>query len=423
MQASFRERAAWCLFDFANSAFPTLALTAFGAPYFQAVLVGPRGVDLGPLHLDGTSAWALTISASMLVVTLSSPLVGALADRGHKRALLLAYSAACVAATAGLAVLPPGSALLAMALYAIANVAFEGGYVFYNAFLPELASPERLGRLSGAGWALGYAGGLGALACAAPLLPRDYAAAEAAAGGRVYLVVAGWYALFALPALLVLRDRPRPGPAPIGVGSAFAEVGRTIRGLRHTPAILFFLVAYLLYADAIDTTIQFTGIYTQEVLSFTPSDNVRLFMVLNVVAGPGALAFGFLVDRIGARRSIQITLGLWCGVIGLALAATDRASFWPAAGLAAVVIGATQAGSRALMARLAPRERMAELMGFLALSGKASAVVGPLVYGAAAAAFAVPGDPAAGHRAAIACVGALFPLAMVALGRVREAEG
>jgi UMF1 family MFS transporter len=413
-----RERIAWCVFDFANSAFPTIALTAFGAPYFVSVLIGPRGVDLGPLHLDGTGAWALTIALSMLAVTITSPVLGAIADRGRKRALLAAYVALCIAATVGLGLLAPGSGLFAVALYAIANFAFEGAYVFYNAFLPDLAPPDRLGRLSGAGWALGYVGGLLSLILVRPLLPSDYSAAEAAAGSRVYFVVAAWYALFSLPTLLVLRDRaPR---APLDLGRAFSDVGRTLRGLRAQRAIVLFLIAYLLYTDALDTTIHFTGIYTREVLGFGPDDNVTLFIVLNVIAGPGALLFGALVDRIGPRRGIQATLVVWCAVIVLALAARDRATFWPAAICAALVIGATQAGSRAMMARLAPRDRVAEHMGFLSLSGKASAVFGPLIYGATAAAFHDPAAPGRGHRIAIACVGALFPIAMLVLSRVDD---
>jgi UMF1 family MFS transporter len=416
-RSTFFQRAAWCLFDFANSAFPTLALTAFGAPYFASVLVGPRGVDLGPLHLDGTGAWGMTISLSMLAVTLSSPVMGAVADQGRKRNLLAIYVGICVAATAALGLIPAGSGLLAMALYAIANFAFEGAYVFYNAFLPELVPPERIGQLSGAGWALGYVGGLGALALALPLLPSHYAAEDAAAGSRVYFLVAAWYAIFSLPTLVRLRDR-KVEHRPIAVGAAFREVARTLRELRHDRAIALFLVAYLLYTDALDTTVHFTGIYTDEVLAFGPEDNVRLFMVLNVIAGPGALGFGFLVDRIGARRSIQIMLSLWCVVIVLAITATDRASFWPAAVVAAIVIGATQAASRSMMALLAPRERMAEMMGFLSLSGKASAIFGPLLYGAVAGAFADSGQPGRGHRIAIGIVGALFPIAMLVLAKV-----
>jgi UMF1 family MFS transporter len=413
------ERACWCLFDFANSAFPTIAITAFGAPYFAEVLIGPDGVDVGPLHLGGTGAWAASVSLSMIAVTITSPVMGAIADRGRKRELLALYVAVCVASTAGLGLLPPRSGLLAMALFMIANVAFEGAYVFYNAFLPELVPRDRIGRLSGAGWALGYVGGLLALALVRPIVPDDFDAEGASRGSLVYFVIAAWYLVFSLPTLLVVRDRAVLR-GPIDPGGALRQVWRTLEGLRHDRSLALFLLAYLLYTDALDTTIHFTGIYTREVLAFRPGDLIVLFLVLNVIAGPGALASGVLVDRIGAKRTILITLVLWCGVIVLALLARDRASFWPSAIVAALVIGATQAGSRALMARLAPRERVAELMGFLALSGRASAAFGPLVYGGVAGALADPAAPGAGHRMALLAVGALFPIAFLVLWRVDD---
>lgn len=415
------ERFVWCLFDFANSAFPTIAVTAFGAPYFESVLIGERGVDLGPIHLDGTSAWAVSVAASMLLVVVSSPVMGAIADRGRKRALLTVYVLVCALATACLGLTPPGSGLGAMALFVVANVAFEGAYVFYNAFLTDLAPPERVGRLSGYGWALGYVGGLSALFVVRPLLPTDYAASEAGRGALVYFVVASWYLVFSLPTLLVLRDRRAPEPLTRElVRGALAQVRTTITSVRAYRNIAIFLLAYLLYTDALDTTVHFTGIYTRRVLDFTPDDNVRLFLVLNVIAAPGALVLGWLADRIGARRAIQISLVLWCGVIAFAVRAHDQASFWPAAVLAALAIGATQSASRALMARLAPPGRTGELMGFLSLSGRASAIFGPLIYGFTASAFADPAAPGRGDRIAILVVGALFPVAMIVLRKVEE---
>lgn len=422
MSASTRkERFVWCLFDFANSAFPTIAITAFGAPYFEAVLVGERGVDLGPLQLDGTSAWGVSVALSMAIVVLTSPVMGAIADRGHKRALLAVYVAVCVLATAGLGLVPPGSGLAAMALFVVANVAFEGGYVFYNAFLTDLAPPERLGRLSGYGWALGYVGGLAALFVVRPLLPAEYDGDEPGRGALVYLVVAAWYLTFSLPTLLVLRDRRAPEAVTLAlVRGALGQVRATLGQVRAYRPIAIFLVAYLLYTDALDTTIHFTGIYTRRVLDFAPDDNIRLFLVLNVIAAPGALLLGVLADRIGAKRAIQITLFVWCAVIVLAVRATDEASFWPAAILAAIGIGATQSSSRALMAKLAPPGRTGEFMGFLSLSGRASSIVGPLVYGAAASTFADPSEPGRGDRIALVMIGALFPIAMLVLRRVDE---
>jgi UMF1 family MFS transporter len=204
------------------------------------------------------------------------------------------------------------------------------------------------------------------------------------------------------------------------VRAAFSELAATVRQITAYRAVALFLVAYFLYNDGITTVIQFTGIYTKEVLAFGPQENVMLFLVLNVIAAPGALVFGSLVDRIGGRKTIQLTLLVWVLVVGAAATATTKAGFWPVALLAAVVIGATQASSRALMARMAPRERMGEFMGFLALSGKASAVMGPTLYGVVADAVGRPGDGGAGHRIAIACIGVLFVIALLVLRRVDE---
>jgi UMF1 family MFS transporter len=390
--ASGRERFAWCLFDFANSAFPTIALTAFGGIYFVRVLAGPEGVDLGFATFGPAAAWGLSLSVSMALVTVTSPIMGAIADRsGRKRFLLGAYVVICVAATAGLGLVPPGHGLLALLLYVVANFAFEGGYVFYNSFLPELTTPDRVGRLSGYGWALGYVGGLLALVCCLPLTPSEYTAEQAGAASSIYFVVAGWYFVFSIPSLLWLRDRARPERPPGGfVRAGFREMRGLVRLLRSHRVILVFLAAYFLYNDGIITVIEFVSVFTSEVLGFTPGDNIVLFLVLNVIAAPGALFFGSLLDRVGGRRTIRITLVLWIVVVaGAALVAT-KAQFWAVAVLAAVVIGATQSSSRALMARLAPRERMGELMGALALSGKASAIFGPALYGAVAEAAERP---------------------------------
>lgn len=420
-----RERIAWCLFDFANSAFPTIALTAFGGPFFEGVLARD-GVDLGFVHLPPAAAWGATISVSMAIVTITSPVMGAIADRsGKKKALLAWYVGVCVLATAALGLLGPGSGALAFIAYVIANVAFEGAYVFYNAFLPDLAPPERLGRLSGYGWAFGYVGGLLALILVKPLVPAEYTPEAASGAGPIFLVVAGWYLLFSLPALLYLRDRPpaRPDGASRGyVRAALTQLGKAFRTVRVYPAIGIFLLAYFLYNDAIITVIEFVGIYTKSVLEFTPGDNVTLFLVLNVIAAPGALLFGFLLDRIGGKRAIISTLVLWIIVVVGASLAETRAAFWPVAILAAVVIGATQASSRALLARLAPRERVGELMGFLAFSGKASAIFGPTVYGVVASAAAA-GSPARGHRIAIAVLGVFFAVSLLIMLRLDEKEG
>jgi UMF1 family MFS transporter len=420
--APLRARVAFCFYDFANSAFPTVLVTAFGAPYFQGVLVGPGGLHLGPLHLGPSSAWGVTVSLSMLLVTLSSPVLGALADRtGSKRLLLSVYTLLAVAACYGLAFVAPGQALLAAGLYVLANVAFEGSYVFYNAFLPELVPADCVGRLSGYAWAFGYVGGLGSLLLVRPLLPPAYDAAHASGAAWIYVAVATWYLVFAAPALLFLRDAPcSSGGAALPASPVFAGLVRTLRdALRYRHVALFVLAAFL-YTDALNTFIEFTGVFTKEALSFSPGDNVSLFLVLNVIAAPGALLFGVLVDRVGARRSIALTLLLWMAVVAGAAWVREKSHFWPVAGLAAVVLGATQSASRSFMARIAPRRRMGEFMGLLTLAGKASSVFGPTLYGLLADAFGTDADRGRGHRIAIAAVGSLFVLALIVLLRIDE---
>jgi UMF1 family MFS transporter len=422
---STRERVAWMFFDFANSAFPTIALTAFGGPYFTGVLAGEE-VDFGFASLGPAAAWGAAISIAMGLVTLSSPLMGALADRsGKKRVLLAVYVAICVAATAALGLVPPGHGVAAFLLYIIAIFSFEGGYVFYNAFLPELAPPDRIGRLSGNGWALGYIGGLLALVLCYGLVPDEYVPEHAGAASNIFFIVAAWYGVFSIPALAFLRDREPQGHAD-EVGyfrSAARELARTVKTIRTYKMVLIFLAAYFLYNDAITTVIEFVGIYTKEVLAFTPAENAMIFLVLNLVAAPGAVGFGYVLDRIGGRRAISMTLVLWTLVVILAAVTSTKTAFWGVAALAAVVIGATQASSRALMARLAPKKRVGEFMGFLALSGKASAVLGPTIYGFVATIAAEDYGTEMGHRIAITVIGSFFVLAFLVLSRVDEEAG
>jgi len=427
-RGSRRERTAWVLFDFANSPFVTILITVLGGPWFTQVLVGPAGLDLGFVTLAPKTAWGVALGTSMLLVTVTSPFLGRLADRrGWKRRFLASYVLLTVVATVGLAALPAGSGIAAFLLYVIANFAFEGAYVFYNAFLPELAPPSRVGRLSGIAWGVGYAGGLAALVAVGPWTPASLDDVGAAGGGNVpaiYLSVAAWYLLFSGPALLFLRDRP---PAPTrsddgdgqGGPTAWSELLAILRGLRSQPAIAFFLAAFFLYNDALTTVIHFTAIYTDEVLGFTPKDTRWLFIVMNVVALPGAIGFGYLQDRIGGLWTLRINLVIWIAVVVLAVLAQTKGDFWPAAFLAATVIGATQSASRALMARLAPAERVGEYMGLLALSGKGSSALGPVLYGVLASAFATAADPAAGNRVAVSVLGGFFVVALGLLGRVR----
>jgi UMF1 family MFS transporter len=397
------------MFDFANSPFPTIMITAFYGAFFQSHVV-PHA-----LAQRSHTMWAATVSASMALVAASSPVVGAVADQaGLKRRLLAVYVALCALATTTVALWPIGTTTgmwLSMLSLVIANAAFEGGYVFYNAFLTELAPGSDAGRLSGYGWGLGYVGGLAALAIVRPLV--------ASTGGDswrvVPLVVACWYATFALPMLLLVRERaPRvPAPAEGWLRAGFRGVRATVRTLREYPDLARFLIAYLIFTDALETVLVFTGSFSQDALHFTPEETVRLFLVLNVMAIPGALVFGRLVDRWGGVKSVAASLVLWLAVVAGCVLVRTKEQFLGVGVLAALGVGGTQSAARAVVSRYAPPREAARVFGFMTMAGKASAVVGPLVYGLVA-------DATGSMRAAVGTISLFFMGGLLLLARVDE---
>ncbi len=260
---------------------------------------------------------------------------------------------------------------------------------------------------------------------ARPLVPKHYVAAGAGGARLVFLIVAAWYLVFSLPALLFLRERSTRRGLPEGgyLRGALRELGTTIRALRRYRAVAIFLVAFFLYNDGIVTVIQFTGVFTHKVLGFTPDNNVVLFLILNVIAAPGALLFGSLVDRIGGRRAISFSLVVWMGVVVGASMVHTKAQFWPVAIGAAVVIGATQASSRALMAKLAPALGPASSWASSRSAERPPPSSGRPSTGRWPRLRPSRPNPGRGHRVAILAIGALFLVALFVLSRVDEAQG
>lgn len=401
------------MFDVANSPFATLMITVFFGKFFQEHVV-PRSLA----HRSHT-LWAATISTAMALVALSSPVVGAIADHsGRKKPLLTAYVIVCAVATALIATIPTGTLagmITAMLCMVIANAAFEGGYVFYNAFLPELAGKEEAGKLSGTGWALGYVGGLSALAIVivAQWMPKPGPLTDS--WRAIPLLVAGWYVLFALPILLVVKERaPRnPPPSEGWVRQGFRGVKETVRTLKDYPDLVRFLVAYLVFTDALETVLVFTATFSGSVLHFTDDDNAKLFVVLNVCAIPGAVIFGQLVDRWSGVKSVAVTLVLWLFVVFGCVVVTSKTQFLGIAVIAALGVGGTQAAARAVVSRYVPQHESARVFGFMTLAGRASAVVGPLVYGLVA-------DLTGSIRMAVATISLFFLAGLFLLSRVDE---
>jgi UMF1 family MFS transporter len=278
-----------------------------------------------------------------------------------------------------------------MGLYIAGTIAFEMGYAFYNAFLPEVSTPATVGRISGWGWAIGYIGGLVCMLACQPLISRSLKTASGALdpygveGYQIsFLIVAAFYLVFAMPAFLWLRESPPlgrlRGPAAY-MRTGFARVRETLRHLRDYRDTARFIVASLFFNDGITTVISFAGIYATTTMGFSNAEMVNLFLVLNLVAFPGSLAAGYIADWIGARRTLIATLVLWMGVVATGYLATSKGVFWAMAAGAALGVGSTQAVGRSFMAQITPPSRESEFFGFYVLSGKFGSMFGPLLFG------------------------------------------
>ncbi len=415
---------AWALYDFANSAFTTLVVTFVYATYFTKALVLDPATG-APDEIAGTALWSRGVTTTAVLVALLSPFLGAFADRtGTRKRLLLFTTVVCIGATAALFFPLPGQALVALALFVVANVAFELSAVFYNAFLPEIAPPERIGRVSGWGWALGYVGGLLALVLALVLLVQPEAkpfGLDAATGEHVRatnLLVAAWFALFSVPAFLALRDvRPASRPSTAAVlRETFGELRQTFREIRRYRQVFRFLVARLVYNDGLNTVFAFGGIYAAGTFGFETAEIIQFGIALNVAAGLGAFLFGFVDDRIGGKRTVLISLVLLTAATITAVLAPTRAWLWVAGILIGVAAGPAQAASRSLVGRFTPPDKETEFYGFFALTGKLAAFLGPLFLGLFTTAFE-------SQRAGVATVLLFFVVGGALLLRVNEREG
>ncbi|MFQ5572105.1 MAG: MFS transporter [Rhodothermales bacterium] len=407
----------WAFYDFANSSFTTLVVTFIYAAYFA------KGI--APDEDLGAARWSNAVSITALIVAVLSPYVGAIADRGgYRKRFLLISTVVGVAATSLLFFPQPGQIFFALSVFVVANVAFEMGMVFYNAYLPDITPQDQIGKVSGYGWGLGYIGGLLCLIIAlfafvqteTPLF--GFSTENGANIRATNLLVAVWFALFAIPIFLWVKDRPAP-PLPKGqsvLRQANRQLVNTFHEIRQQYRQIFrFLVARLIYNDGLITIFSFGGIYAQNVFDFELADVIIFGIVLNVAAGLGALAFGFLDDFLGGKSTILITLaGLFCAGL-LAVLTTSRMWFWAAAIVVGILLGPNQSASRSLMGRFVPAAKETEFYGFFGFSGKATAFLSPALFGGFTELF--------GIRAGMATVLLFFVVGGILLLRVNEKEG
>lgn len=406
-----REVWAWAMYDFANSGYTTVVITAVFSAYFVSVVAGNASW--------ATLAWTLALSVSYALVMFTAPLLGAYADaHAGKKKLLWLTTLGCVSATALLYFAAPGALVLAVVALVCSNYFFGTGENLIAAFLPELAEPRALGRVSGWGWAVGYMGGLVSLGASLAYIKWAQAAGL---GASVFvpitmLITAAIFALASLPTLTMLRERAQPQPQR-PARNPWAQVRHTLGHLRLLPDLRQFMLCTVLYQAGIQAVITLAAIYATQTFHFTTQQTILLILVVNITAAIGAFLSGYIQDRIGHVRAIALTLVGWIMMVLLAWAAPDERMFWIAANLAGFCMGASQSAGRAMVGLLAPPAQQGEFFGLWGLAVKLASIVGPLTYGLIS--WITQGN----HRQAMLMTGGYFIAGLWTLRNVREARG
>jgi len=408
-----REVWAWAMYDFANSGYTTVVITAVFSAYFVAEVAGNAPW--------ATFAWTAALAVSYALVMLTAPVIGAYADaRAAKKRLLLFTTIGCVAFTAGLALAGRGDVAAGVTLIILSNFFFGTGENLIAAFLPELAKGEAMGRISGWGWSLGYLGGLVSLG--ASLAYVTWAQAQGLPATDfvpvTMLITAAIFALAVLPTFFLLKERAVAQPATgLPVRAAFAQLCETLRTAHRYRDLRRFLLCLVFCQAGIQTVIALAAIYAQQAMGFTTRDTLLLILVVNVTAAAGAFAFGYVQDRLGHVRTIVLTLIGWIITVLLAWSAEGPALFWVAANLVGVCLGSSQSAGRALVGYLSPPGRQAEFFGLWGLAVKFSSILGPLTYGVVT--WLSGGD----HRLAMLITGVYFVAGIVIVARVDAGRG
>jgi MFS transporter, UMF1 family len=398
-----RERTGWYFYDWANSAFQTTVITVFLGPFLTSVAEVAAGCELGadecvgyvyPLGIKvaAGSYYPYLISLSVLLTVFVLPVIGAIADRSlHKKRLLAATAFTGAAATVGMLFVTGDRYLLGGALFMIANISFGAAIVVYNSFLPQLGGPDERDAISSRGWALGYLGGglLLALNLVAVQSFDNGTAERTLDLARWSIVSAGlWWAAFTLVPLRRLREHPTAAALAAGgrgnvLTDGFRQLGHTLREIKAYPLTLFFLLAFLVYNDGIQTVITLASQYGTEELRLGQSTLIVTILLVQFLAFGGALGLGALAGRVGAWKTVLLSLVLWTGVVVAAfrLPAEAPLPFMVLGAAIGLVLGGSQALSRSLFSQLIPAGKEGEYYGFYEISDKGTSWLGPLAFG------------------------------------------
>ena len=418
MSSKYRQNVfIWSLYDFANSAFTTLVVTFIYATYFTKAIAENE--------IIGTALWSRAVSLTAIIVAIASPIMGVIADKANLRKSFLAFMTyISIFGSIMLYFAMPGEIMKALIWFVIANIGFELGGVFYNAYLPEIAPENKIGRVSGYGWSFGYVGGLLCLVIAMvgfvnPDIPWFGFSKIAGENIRATnILVAVWFGIFSLPMLLKLKSHPptKNKKSEFNVLSGINELIHTFREIIKYKQVINFLLARMIYNDGLVTIFAFGGIYAAGTFGFSFEEIMIFGIVLNVTAGIGAFTFGFLDDKLGGKLTIQITLICLIAAGLMAIFAKSKFIFWISGIMVGIFSGPNQAASRSLMGRFTPRSKENEFYGFFAFSGKMTAFIGPLFLGILSQVFD-------SQRAGVSIVVILFILGLFLLKNINEKDG
>jgi len=376
-----REIFGWAMYDFANSGFTTVVLTAVFNSYFIAVIAGdmPSGT--------ATLIWTIIIAVANIIVLFASPIAGSITDTlGNKKTLLFISMSLCTLFTAALFFAHQGDIVYASLFVILSSVMFFIGESIVAAFLPEISNSENIGKISGFGWALGYVGGLLVLGLCLYYINMAQARGEEASEFVPFtmLIVAGCFFIASLPTFIFLKEQritKRSEPLQFYIKSSFNQVKSTWHK-RHTYSDMFrFMASLLVFYSGINTVVVIAAIYAQEVMDFQTSDTIQLILVVNVAAAIGAFIFGFVQDKLGIKNTLNITLFIWILAMLIAYFTSSLLWFWVVALLIGIALGSSQSAGRALVGSFSPRHHNGEFFGFWGLTVRLSAVVGPISYG------------------------------------------
>jgi UMF1 family MFS transporter len=410
----FREVFGWAMYDFANSGYTTVVITAVFAAYF----VG--GVAQGASW--ATLAWTVGLSISYAIVMLTMPGLGAWADRtAGKKRLLMAVTGACVLSTAALAWVGPGQVVLGLCLLIISNTFFSFGESLTASFLPELARPEAMGRVSGWGWALGYIGGMLTLGvCLAYVLAAQ---ARGESGSQfvpvTMLITAVVYGAAACVTFALMKEHspPQPDAPVVGMLQSLRQLKQTFRDARPYKDFTRLMACAVAYQGGVAVAISLAAIYAEQVIGFLPQETMVLIFVLNIAAFVGAFVLGYAQDRIGHKLALALTLLGWILTCVIAALSSTKEVFWWAAALAGVCMGSSQSSGRAMAGLMVPPARLGEFFGLWTFAIRLASILGPLSYGL------ITWLSGGNQRLAIGSTSLLFVLGLVLLMPVSVERG